>query len=373
MVIRFSRPDVEEIEEKLYSQEKNFKKEKNILEIENRMYKIMFNAIEDPIMVLSPESIVIFANIKFMHLFGVKENVIGTPIMEVTRNFDFQNFIKENAINLKQNTLERFTFQEGTSLSNKYFNIRIIPIKFSGHLLIVFHDVSERILTDQIREEFISNFSHEIRTPLTILNGQIQSFTGLIKNKNIQDPKFDEYINKIENNSRRLTSLFEDILSLTTIEKIRKLDIEEISIQQLVEIVIQDLASKYPTKKVKTEFNINAATLKADYRLIEQAILNLIDNAFKYSHEQLILSISTNLENDNFILSIKDNGIGIPENQRNRIFERFFRIDLSRSSEISGTGLGLSIVKHIIQKHNGKIRVSNDESTGSNFIITIPN
>ena len=139
---------------------------------------------------------------------------------------------------------------------------------------------------------------------------------------------------------------------------------------------MEDLALNYPAKNIKCSFDFKESSFYVDYNLFEQVMINLIDNAFKYSKQSGHIKISTHTEEQNnhrfSVLEIADDGIGIPEDHVHRIFERFFRVDSSRSSTIEGTGLGLSIVKHIIQKHEGKIRVQSKEQMGTKFILSLP-
>lgn len=372
LIIRFSRPVVENMEEKLYHQEKVFKREKNDLEIENRMYKIMFNSIDEPIMVITNDLNVFFYNLKIVQLFGLKDPSATFPLLELTRNFEFQNFLKQAVQTSKVSELDFFSFQNEQASDRKYYNLKVIPIKFSGHYIVLFHDSTERKFADQMREDFISNFSHEIRTPLTILSGQIQHLRGTLSPNSINH-ETESVLSKIDNNTRRLTNLFDDMLSLTSIEKKRDLNIEEFDLEPMLDFITTDLKTKYSSKQISFEINLIQKNIKADYNFFEQVLINLLDNAIKYSPNQAHIKVEARLELQQFIISIKDNGIGIPDSFKPRIFERFFRVDASRSSEISGTGLGLAIVKHIIQKHNGKIRVQSEINQGTTFTIQLPN
>jgi two-component system phosphate regulon sensor histidine kinase PhoR len=375
LIYYLSRPKVEELEEKIFFDQKEFFNLKDTLEVENRLYRILVDSLEDPVCVItSPKKEVFFINHKFNQFFKLKEATLPLPSIEISRNLTFQNFINESIDENKAHYLNDFSFDDSSDPRKIYFNIKIIPIKFSSHFLCIFHDITERKLSDQIREDFISNFSHEIRTPLTILNGQVQN----LKNFDFNDSKNNNligFLNKIENNSRRLTSLFDDMLSLTSIEKQKDLNIEEFDIEPVIYNITQDLEIKHLNKKSKFILDIKQNKFRGDYNLTEQVIINLVDNAIKYSTNQntdAIIKISTKQEENYNLIIVEDNGIGIHEDQRHRIFERFFRIDISRSSEISGTGLGLAIVKHIVQKHHGKIKVTSTIGIGTQFTISLP-
>lgn len=374
LISRLLRPKVEELESKMSKNEKEFNITKDHLEIENRLYKILVDSLEDPVFVITNQLEIFFYNQKLSEFFKLSASQSKIPFIQVSRNLEFQTFIQNSIKNNQISEIHNFTFGEVQDPNKKFFDLKLIPIKFSSHYLCILHDVTERKRADQIREDFISNFSHEIRTPLTILNGQIQNLRNLDINLGDKN-KINDHFNKIENNSRRLTSLFDDMLSLTSIEKQKDLNIEVFDIEPMIYFVTQDLSLKYPTKKLDFQITIGQNQFSADYNLIEQVLINLIDNAIKYSKNDgqiATITISTQKDDTFNNIVIADAGVGIPEEQKHRIFERFFRIDISRSSEITGTGLGLAIVKHIISKHQGKIKVNSSVNIGTTMTISLP-
>lgn len=369
VLINLAKPVVEDLEVESEKKQKAIKKEKDHLEVENRLFNIMFNAVDFPILVINNQLHIKFYNQKVIQFFELKTPPVNLPLIELTRNFEFQNFINQNLQSGKSIKLNNFTFENKENPNRKYFEIELIPIKFSPLYLIILQDVSDKKITDEIKEDFISNFSHEIRTPLTILNGQLQNLKLNINNQE----QLEKTILKLENNSKRLVNLFDDMLNLTSIEKTKILTLEKFDIEPLLDIVIQDISLKYPNKTLTVTSNLIASEIYADYRLIEQVLMNLIDNAFKYSSsENVVLKINCEHQNNNFIISIEDNGKGISEDKKLRIFERFYRAELSHSSDIPGTGLGLAIVKHIVQKHQGKIKVTSTINIGTTFQIMLP-
>lgn len=369
VIIRMAKPVVEDIEVESEKKQKEIKIEKDHLEVENKLFKIMFNSVDFPILVINNQLKIKFFNQNLLHFFDLKTHPQDLPLIELTRNFEFQNFINQNLQSGKTVSLPEFTFDGKENPNRKYFKIEIIPIKFSTLYLIIFQDVTDQKRTDEIKEDFIANFSHEIRTPLTILNGQLQSLKLNINNQN----NIEQVIEKLENNSKRLMNLFDDMLNLTSIEKTKTLNIEEFNLEPLFEIVLQDISLKYPSKNLTVASNIFEPIIKADYRLFEQVLLNLIDNSFKYSKDDNIqIKIDFQKNDTHYVLNLSDNGKGISDDKKLRIFERFYRGDSSHSNEIPGTGLGLAIVKHIIQKHNGKIKVLSVPNAGTTFQIYLP-
>jgi two-component system phosphate regulon sensor histidine kinase PhoR len=162
------------------------------------------------------------------------------------------------------------------------------------------------------------------------------------------------------------------MLTLSSVEKTKSLNKELVTIEPLIEGLVEEIAGSYPNKVIKFHYDIRTPVFYVDYNLFEQVLLNLIDNAFKYLAALGNVTIRTYPEGAFHMLEISDDGMGIPTDQQHRIFERFFRVDASRSSDTAGTGLGLSIVKHIVQKHDGKIKVASQVNKGTTFTISFP-
>jgi two-component system phosphate regulon sensor histidine kinase PhoR len=341
-------------------------------EIENLKYKILLDSLHDPVCIFAKDQMTLYSNHAFNLLFNIPELFTKTSLLEVTRNHEFHDFLNKCVTTNEVQKLSEFSFNPIQDSFKKFFEITVFPLKNIQNYLCIMHDVTERKLADQMREDFVANFSHEVRTPLTILNGQTQSLKVILE----KDPEFNmlfrPYFEKIDNNSRRLLNLFNDLLTLSSVEKKKNLIKEEVPIEPLIEGLVDELKINYPHKLIKFNFDFRVPVFYVDYNLFEQVMINLIDNAFKYLSAIGNVSISTYIEGDNHILKISDDGMGIPTDQQHRIFERFFRVDASRSSEIAGTGLGLSIVKHIVQKHDGKIKVSGEFTKGTIFILSFP-
>jgi len=218
----------------------------------------------------------------------------------------------------------------------------------------------------------VANVSHELRTPLTTIKGYAETLLeGAIK----EDVAF-QFVQVIKKHTDRLTKIVEDLLMLSKIEsKEFQLQIKVISIRELIDDVFDFV--KEPAEKKRISISQNeipsSMSVEADRNYLEQVLINLLDNAIKYSPEGGTITISA-IEKDpkEIQFSIKDNGIGIPREDLPRIFERFYRVDKGRSQELGGTGLGLSIVKHLVQAHGGKVWVDSQLGKGSAFYFTLP-
>lgn len=342
-------------------------------EIENLKYKTLLDSLHDPVCIFGKDNQILYSNQNFNQLFNIPVQPRKTSLLEVTRNHEFHDFVTRSIRTNEIEKINEFSFNPIQDSFKKYFEIQIFPLKNTLDYLCIMHDTTEKKLADQMREDFVANFSHEVRTPLTILNGQIQILKMIFEKNKDFDSQLGPTFKIIENNSRRLLNLFDDLLTLTSVEKKKDLYKEEVHIQPLIENLVDELKINYPIKSIQFSYDFGSPIFYIDYNLFEQVMINLIDNAFKYADSVGHVSITTYTSEENSILEITDDGMGIPKEQLHRVFERFFRVDASRSSNIAGTGLGLSIVKHIIQKHGGKIKVSSKFSEGTTFTFSIPN
>lgn len=361
-----------DLESSLSRRDVDHKNQQTEYQIENLKFKLLLDSLHDPVLILNTDKIILFSNKAFNKLFSVKSLGEAASILEVTRNLEFLDFIQKSLYSTEVQKLQDFTFDNTQETFKKFFEIKAFPIQDIRNVLFSMQDVTERKMADLMREDFVANFSHEVRTPLTIVNGQLQLLRTSLEAQKYETSNFSQFFEKIDNNTRRLLNLFNDLLRLTSVEKKKEINKEIVNIAQLSESLVDELGLNYTDKRISFQFNFEVESLFIDYNLFEQVMINLIDNAYKYSVPNGVVQISTRQESGVHILEISDNGIGIPDDQLHRIFERFFRVDSSRSSEIVGTGLGLAIVKHIIQKHEGKIRALNHERGGTSFIITLP-
>jgi two-component system phosphate regulon sensor histidine kinase PhoR len=225
---------------------------------------------------------------------------------------------------------------------------------------------------DRVRTDFVANVSHELRTPLTSIKGYVET----LADGAITDEKSAvRFISIIKKHVDRLENIISDLLSLSELE-LRKDSIEkaELDLKFLLEEVVlgfgHALAGKRQSLSIETEggdFHI-----KADSDKIEQVFVNLIDNAIKYTKDGGQIKVSLSARDRDIQATVEDNGIGIPEEHLNRVFERFYRVDKARSRELGGTGLGLGIAKHIVMAHHGEIRIESEVGKGTKVFVTLP-
>lgn len=224
---------------------------------------------------------------------------------------------------------------------------------------------------EEDQRKFIANVSHDFRSPLTSIKGYIEA----ILDGTIPHEFQDKYLNIILFETERLNKLTQSMLELNKYgTKGSMMDISDFDINQTIKKVAQSFEGTCKDKKILFELILTGQTciVSADMSKIQQVLYNLIDNAIKFSHPESSITIETTEKNDKVFVSVKDSGIGIPKDSINKIWERFYKTDLSRGKDKRGTGLGLAIVKEIISSHNENINVISTEGVGTEFIFTLP-
>ncbi|MBU1087730.1 MAG: HAMP domain-containing protein [Candidatus Omnitrophica bacterium] len=332
----------------------------------------VFLSMFEGVMIVDTEGAVLLMNQALKNVLKVKENPIGKKPIEVIRNLQIQEIVEnvlepESALIAKE--ISTLLPEEKVLLVHA---TRIEKDKQTEGAVLVFHDVTALRGLEKIRQEFVANVSHELRTPISSIKGFAETLlSGAMEDQeNARD-----FLKIILADSDRLACLIDDLLNLSKIES-GKLIMEKKSckIAEIVEKVIASLKVQLKDKSIIAKINIpvNIPNVLADETRIKQVLLNLVENAIKYNIPDGEIIISAQ-EIGSFIkVDIMDTGIGIPNKDLPRLFERFYRVDKARSRELGGTGLGLSIVKHIIQSHGGEVFVESVERKGSTFSFTIP-
>ncbi|MCL2837685.1 MAG: ATP-binding protein [Oscillospiraceae bacterium] len=227
---------------------------------------------------------------------------------------------------------------------------------------------NEKAKLEKLRKEFSANVSHELKTPLTTIYG----YTDMMLNDMVKEEDKPDFIRKIRNESARMLELVEDIIRLSKWdENAVQEESEEFDLYTLGSEVIDLLTQKANEKNVSLSIVGGVTAINANKRMIHEVLYNLIDNAIKYNKPNGSVRVSLSTQKNKTVIKITDTGIGIPQKYQNRVFERFFRIDKSRSKQTGGTGLGLSIVKHIVQHHKGDISIESKEDIGTKVTVRI--
>ena len=256
------------------------------------------------------------------------------------------------------------------------YKIKIDPVHFEDTdavigFIINIENITEYAKLENMRKEFVANVSHELKTPITSIQGFIET---LKMTDNLDEDTKNRFLTIIENEATKLTRLIDDILLLSTIENKTKKKVEKVDLFEVFEEVheVINYIAKKKNIKVKYDFENKDIDLWEYSGYIRQILLNIISNAIKYTGENGKVSIKQYIKSEKVFIKDKDNGIGIPEEDIERIFERFYRVDKARSRSVGGTGLGLAITKHMVKALNGNIKVESELGVGSKFIIELP-
>ena len=300
------------------------------------------------------------------------EDAPGRTIEEVFRNVKLQKFI--GSVLKGQETLECELTVQHTAvyhLQARGTNLLGVQGKRIG-AVVVFNDVSRLRRLENLRSDFVANVSHELKTPITSIKGFIETLIDGAMNDPVEADRFLKIVAK---HADRLNAIIDDLLTLSRLEQGSQ---EEMELQQAglaglmssaVEVCSHRAGKKEITIQVECPDNL---TVRVNPPLIEQALINLIGNAVKYSAEEKTVTVRATRETDGITLSVADQGYGIAPEHLERLFERFYRVDKGRSRQEGGTGLGLAIVKHIAQAHGGTVSVKSTFGKGSTFSIFLP-
>lgn len=331
------------------------------LDKKNKLEAIL-ESMESGVIAIDNNENIILINSYSQKLFDLKEDNIGKKISDCIIDYDLINFIREIPdIGTKEiklfHPIERELRVKKSPIIN-YLNNSI-------GIVITVQDITDIKRLENMRSEFVANVSHELKTPLTSIKG----FSETLRYVDDSETK-NKFLDIIDKESERLTNLINDILILSNIENIHKMESEYFYPGDVIENVLDMVKSQAYKKSIIIKYNdcFNSEILGSKDKFHQLAV-NLIENAIKYSNENGIVKIDLTLEEQYFVFKVKDNGIGIPKNDIPRIFERFYRVDKSRSTR--GTGLGLAIVKHIVKLFNGEISVKSKVGRGSTFTVKI--
>jgi len=239
-------------------------------------------------------------------------------------------------------------------------------------VVIVLNDITRLKQLEKIRRDFVANVSHELRTPITLIKGFVETLEAGAIDRADDARRFLGIINR---NTDRMSSVIQDLLALAQLESPERHQLEKTTIQvkHLFNAVTAQLIDKAKGRNILIQTSCDQKLeVFGNEGLLEQALINLLDNAIKYGRPDSTILMKAEIEEQHLVLSVQDKGMGIPARSVPRIFERFFRVDQARSRELGGTGLGLSIVKHIALAHNGTVQVESAEGKGSIFSICLP-
>lgn len=317
----------------------------------------LINALEQAVAIITKNKDIIFCNRYYKSL--VLKNGESFDNIE---NENILNQLNEIINGRKDSTIE-------VQIGDKIFLSSVRTLEDTTQILHILYDISMIKKIENIKRDLVANVSHELRTPLTAIKGYIETLEEEIPCEQFK------YIETIKKNTERIIYIVDDLLNLVSLEDANaRLFVTEVNLCELVQQVVPTFRHKLEEKNLKIEVicEDDFPNINADAFRLEQVFINLIDNAIKYSEKGTIRIELRKVDDETVKIIISDEGIGIPKEHQERIFERFYTVDKSRSRKYGGTGLGLSIVKHIILLHDGNIQVESEEGKGTKFIIHLP-
>lgn len=282
-----------------------------------------------------------------------------------------QMTINEKLLELLHSLNEKDSVRGVIEEESRFFRVFINKSDHNGEygIIILLVDVTEIIQNEEIRRDFSANVSHELKTPLTTIKG----FGEMLENGIITSPDdIKKYGGTIYRESERLLLLINDIIRLSEIEEHTSEETERINVLETAKDVQEFLQNKADKHNVTLDVSGDPAEIEGNCNYITELLLNLTDNAIKYNNDGGNVWLKVIDNKNEVVISVKDNGIGIGTEDQGRIFERFYRVDKSRSKETGGTGLGLSIVKHIVAYHHGSLDIKSEINKGTEITVILP-
>lgn len=338
---------------------------------QGQQLKAVFNSMIEGVILTDKSGRIASINQAIEKIFGItRQDVEGKIFLEAIRNNDISEIVN-SIINTGKSVSREIAL---TYPVQRIFEVNATPIFYNNLIsgcLVVIHDVTGIRQLENMRRDFVANVSHELKTPLTSIKGFVETLlSGALEDKENNR----NFVKIIQNHTERLDKLVDDLLSLSHLESQGiVIDKKEFNLTLQVKEVILGFKSQIKDKGLEVvdqlpqDFIINA-----DKDRIEQVLINLINNAIKFNKEKGFIKIYNQDLDGNIKIIIEDSGMGIPQRDIPRIFERFYRVDKARSHELGGTGLGLSIVKHIVELHGGHVGIESTEGLGSKFWFILP-
>ena len=248
--------------------------------------------------------------------------------------------------------------------------VKVIALSHSDQIIVLVSDESEAERVHEVRRDFVANISHELKTPI----GALSLLSEAVLSAKSDPEAVTKFATRMQHEAKRLTDLVQEIINLSRLQDSDPLQVAtELNINDLVREAVDQCETTSEARNIWVTITEGPdAIVLGDREQLIMAIHNLIENAINYSPENTKVSVTTQIEEDIVEISVTDQGIGIPEEELDRIFERFYRVDPARSRETGGTGLGLSIVKHVSTKHGGEVKVWSSPNVGSTFALRLP-
>lgn len=345
---------------KLSAQQEMIDEDRKALKRSRQEFETITENISEGLILLNSDKIIIDINKAASKILGIDETMIGKPVLEVKGYEKFSDLVEDAS--MKHHGSRKIRF------GDRNYEFEISPVETDQELLgfvLLFFDDSYKEASENMRREFAGNVSHELKTPLQSISG----YAELLKNRMVSKDDKNEVYDRIYFEAQRMIKLINDVIKISHLDE-ENLNIpkERINLNTLCK-KITDLQADEIRNNVSIEYRGTDAWIYGNRELIEAIYSNLLENAIRYNREGGYVYVDICSENDKVILKVEDTGVGIDEEDYERIFERFYRVDKGRSKKAGGTGLGLSIVKHACILNNAEVKVESIPEKGSIFTV----
>ena len=329
--------------------------------------ELILEAMGQGVMVLDRDGRITFTNTSLLKVLATGRDLAGRTPLEVFRRPELETAVKAVLAGRPIQTLEIIAGH------NRVLQANVAPVTNAAgtvnSVVAVFHDLTEIRRAERMRRDFVANVSHEFKTPLTSIRGYTETLLSGAKD----DSKIAaDFLSTIERNAQHLEALVSDLLTLAKLEAELPAEREHFDLMSVIKEQVGSRQSALKDRGIQVSVECPDIQIQADRARLATALSNLIDNAIHYNRPSGKIRISAERSNGTLNLSVTDTGNGIPSDELHRIFERFYRVDKSRTRESGGTGLGLAIVKHAIESQGGMIDVTSKIGAGSTFTIHLP-
>ena len=327
------------------------------LETRSGTISAIMDNINEGIILTNEQGIILSANKSVLRVFEKDSTVDGKNILEFLRDVDFSEHVR--------GALDGNAGEMGMERAHRTYRVYFSHVS-GGGAIILFLDITEKAKSEKLRREFSANVSHELKTPLTSIYGNAE----MLQNGMVKENDKQAFYGQIKDEAGRLIALIEDILMISKLDEgSGQESFEAVELAEVAAETVEALSQKAAENQVAVQVSGAGISMKANRSLMYEMFYNLIDNAIKYNKPGGAVTVDIINMDNQIKINVADTGIGIPKEAQSRVFERFYRVDKSRSKKTGGTGLGLAIVKHIVMVHDGKIELQSRQDKGTTVTV----
>ena len=362
--LKDSYEELKPLIERINSQQRQLKSQSAELRRKQEEFNAATYNMNEGIVLLNETGTILSINHSASKILSASKYCIGKDILLVNRSIEIQNLLNKAQSGEHADVM--------MNINGLEYQINASPVvsddSISGIALIIF-DITEKEKAEQMRREFSANVSHELKTPLHSISG----YAELMKNGLVKENDIVSFSSRIYSEAQRMIVLVDDIIKLSRLDEgTYDMELEETDLFAVAHETVDILKPAADAKNLTVTLNGGSSKIYGFPQLLNGLVYNLCDNAIKYNRQNGSVDITVIQDNNKTILTVSDNGIGIPKEHQERIFERFYRVDKSHSKEVGGTGLGLSIVKHAARLHDAEIKLESVPDGGTTISVIFP-